>query len=105
MPHRLSDPLCHVVRTGLVMRAETSDIMWQLVGAVAGVWFATGAIYGCLTWHLGIVERALLAAIALAAILPLSLGWGGYLVNLLAIFTGVALTFRTRLIPRLSGRS
>nr|WP_240457752.1 TRAP transporter fused permease subunit [Halomonas socia] len=98
-------PFVMVFEPGLVMQAEASDIMWQLAGAVAGVWFATGAIYGYLTRHLNIVERTLLAAIALAGILPLSLGWGGYLVNLLAIFAGVALTFRSRLIPSLSGRS
>ncbi|MCI0593361.1 TRAP transporter large permease subunit, partial [Chromohalobacter sp.] len=98
-------PFVMVFEPGLVMQAEPADVMWQLTGALIGVWFATGAIYGYLTRHLGIVERILLGTIALAGILPFSLGWGGHLVNLLAIFAGVVLIFRTRLIPSLSGRS
>ncbi len=98
-------PFVMVFEPGLVMQAAPADIIWQLIGALVGVWFATGAIYGYLTRSLGLMERVLLGMIALAGILPFSLGWGGYLVNLLAICVGVVLIFRTRLIPSLSGRS
>jgi TRAP transporter 4TM/12TM fusion protein len=98
-------PFVMVFEPGLVMQADSSVIVWQLIGALAGVWFATGAIYGYLTRHLGIVERMLLAGIALAGILPISLGGAEYLVNLLAILAGAILIFRNRLIPDQLGRS
>lgn len=98
-------PFVMVFEPGLVMQAELSVIMWQLTGALAGVWFATGAIYGYLTRTLNVIERLFLLIIALVGILPLSLGGAEYLINSLAIVAGLTLIFRTRLFQRKLGRS
>lgn len=87
-------PFVMVFEPGLVMRAGVPDILWQFAGALAGIWFATGAIYGYLRRHLGLVERLVLAGIALAGILPISVGFGGHLVNALAIAAGAVLVLR-----------
>ncbi|MHA6343878.1 TRAP transporter permease [Roseivivax sp. CAU 1761] len=93
-------PFVMVFEPGLVMQAPLADILWQVAGAVIGIWFATGAIYGVLARPLNPVERGLLAVLALAAILPVSVGMGGAAVNLGAILLGLALVFAPRVLGR-----
>ncbi|UMA64410.1 TRAP transporter fused permease subunit [Roseivivax marinus] len=93
-------PFVMVFEPGLVMQAPLADILWQAAGAVIGIWFATGAIYGVLVRRLNAVERGILGVLALAAILPVSVGMGGVVVNLAAIAVGLALVFLPRMARR-----
>ena len=90
-------PFVMVFEPGLVMQAPAADIVWQVAGALAGIWFATGAIYGFLLRPLGAAERGILALLALAAILPVSIGWGGHAVNVGAITLGLGLVLYGRM--------
>ena len=91
-------PFVMVFEPGLVMQAPVADIVWQFIGALVGIWFATGAIYGSLMRPLGVLERALLGLLALIAILPVANGIIGHSVNAAAIIIGVGLVFRTRIL-------
>ena len=91
-------PFVMVFEPGLVMQAPVADILWQFIGALVGIWFATGAIYGALVRQLGAVERVVLGVLALVAILPVANGMIGYAVNAASIVIGLALVFRTRIL-------
>ncbi len=91
-------PFVMVFEPGLVMQAPVADIVWQFIGALVGIWFATGAIYGSLMRPLGPLERALLGLLALIAILPIANGIIGHSVNAVAIVIGFALVFRTLIL-------
>ena len=84
-------PFVMVFEPGLVMQADTATIIWQTIGALAGVWFATGAIYGYLSRPLGVTSRTLLIVTALVAILPLEIAGLGHSLNLIAIVFGAAI--------------
>lgn len=84
-------PFVMVFEPGLVMQADTATIIWQAIGALAGVWFATGAIYGYLSRPLGVTSRTLLIVTALVAILPLEIAGLGHSLNLIAIVVGAAI--------------
>ncbi len=86
-------PFVMVFEPGLVMQADTATIIWQAIGAVAGVWFATGAIYGYLSRPLGAVSRVALIITALVAILPVDVAGLGHALNVIAILLGVAIVF------------
>ena len=84
-------PFVMVFEPGLVMQADMATIIWQAIGALAGVWFATGAIYGYLSRPLGVASRTLLIGTALVAILPLEIAGIGHSLNLIAIVFGAAI--------------
>ncbi len=91
-------PFVMVFEPGLVMQASMADILWQFIGALVGIWFATGAIYGALVRPLGAVERVVLGVLALVAILPVANGIIGHAVNAASILIGLTLVFRTRIL-------
>ena len=86
-------PFVMVMEPGLVMQADTFTVIWQALGALAGVWFATGAIYGYLRKPLAPLARILLMLVALVAILPVDLGGAGYISNVLALLVGGGIVF------------
>ncbi|MDF0595239.1 TRAP transporter permease [Psychromarinibacter halotolerans] len=88
-------PFVMVFEPGLVMQADTITVVWQAAGALAGVYFATGAIFGYLRRPLSMPMRIFLMACALVAILPIEIAGLGHVVNVVAILAGAA----TLLLP------
>lgn len=88
-------PFVMVFEPGLVMQADTITVVWQAAGALAGVYFATGAIFGYLRRPLSMPIRIFLMACALVAILPIEIAGLGHVVNVVAILAGAA----TLLLP------
>ena len=86
-------PFVMVMEPGLVMQAEIGTITWQALSALAGVWFATGAIYGYLRKPLAVPTRIVLMLVALVAILPVDFGGAGYVSNILALLVGGTIVF------------
>ncbi|GGL76331.1 hypothetical protein GCM10011392_33540 [Wenxinia marina] len=85
-------PFMIVFEPGLVMRTGWAATAWSVIPAVAGVVFATAAIYGWMFRHLGAAERLALAALGLVALLPIHRFPGiSQLPNVLAILAGVLL--------------
>lgn len=63
-------PFMIVFEPGLVMQKSWGLVVWNLIPAVAGVIFATGAIYGYLWRPLKRWERVALAVTGVVALLP-----------------------------------
>ena len=92
-------PFVMVFEPGLVMQGPLAGILWQFIGALVGIWFATGAIYGALVRRLGALERLMLGFLAMLAILPIADGLIGYAVNAASIVIGLLIVFRKHIFP------
>ena len=85
-------PFMIVIEPGLVMQTGWAGMFWGLVPAIAGIVFATAAIYGFMFRRLGAVERLALAALGLVALMPVHRFAGiNQLPNVAAILAGAAL--------------
>ena len=85
-------PFMIVFEPGLVMRTGWASTVWGLVPAIAGIVFATAAIYGWMFRPLRGLERLALAVLGLVALLPIHRFPGiNQLPNVLAILAGALL--------------
>ncbi len=90
-------PFMIVFEPGLVMRSGWGEAAWNTAAAVAGIVFATGAIYGFLWRPLRIWERVALIVVGIVALLPVHVFAGtSHLPNALALVLGAGLLFYIR---------
>ncbi|WP_370206668.1 TRAP transporter permease [Pararhodobacter marinus] len=90
-------PFMVVLEPGLVMQGAWQDIAWNGAGAIAGIVFATGAIYGYIWRPLRLWERAALIVLGIVALLPVQvIAETSHLPNALALALGGALLLYIR---------